>query len=246
MDATAHRPSKAEGRKLVNSATQVGIEEGYERWAPAYDHTINPVLALEERHIMPLLGNIEERAVLDLACGTGRWLQKLVAQGAGVGVGIDSSAAMLCVANVKPALRGRLTRADCLQLPFRGASFDFAICSFALSHILQLKDAVAELARLMKPNADVFVTDLHAEAYAQGWRTSFRDKREVLEIEALARTVVEVVEAFQAAGFECVEHTPLYFGEAEKPLFERTGKAHLFSAACRIPAILFCHFRTPA
>ena len=229
----------------MNSATQVGIEEGYERWAPAYDHTINPVLALEERHIIPLLGTLEERTVLDLACGTGRWLQKLVDRGAGVGVGIDSSAAMLRVANAKRTLRGRLTKADCLQLPFHGAVFDFAICSFALSHILQLKAAAAELARVLKPNADVFVTDLHAQAYAHGWRTSFRDKREVLEIEALPRTVVEIAETFQAAGFECVEYAPLYFGEAERSFFERTGKAASFSDACRIPAILFCHFRTP-
>src|SRR5262245_20711770 len=102
MDATVHQSSKAEGRKLVSNATQVGIEEGYERWAPAYDLTVNPVLALEERHIMPLLGTFEKGAVLDLACGTGRWLQKLVDRGAGIGVGIDSSAAMLRVANEKP------------------------------------------------------------------------------------------------------------------------------------------------
>jgi malonyl-CoA O-methyltransferase len=243
MDATVHRSSKAEGRKPVNGATQVGIEEGYERWAATYDDSINPVVALEERHITPLIGTFEERAVLDLACGTGRWLQRLAARGARLAVGIDSSSAMLRVANAKQTLRGLLTHADCLQLPFRGAVFDFAICSFALSHILQLKDAVVELARLMKPNSDVFVTDLHAEAYAQGWRTSFRDKRQVLEIQALPRTVVEIAETFQVAGFECVGQASLYFGEAERPLFERAGKAGFFSAASQIPAILFCHFR---
>src|SRR5262245_48712739 len=64
MDATVDRSSEAEGRKFVNDATQVGIKEGYDRWAPAYDHTINPVLALEERYITPLLGTFEGRAVL--------------------------------------------------------------------------------------------------------------------------------------------------------------------------------------
>lgn len=243
MDATVHRPSKAQGRKPVNSAKQVGVEEGYKRWAAAYDQTINPILALEERHITPLLGTFEERAVLDLACGTGRWLQKLVARGARVGVGVDFSRAMLRVASGKPELRGRLTGADCLQLPFREAVFDFAICSFAASHILQLRDAVAELARLMKPNSDVFMTDLHAEAYAQGWRTAFRDKQQVLEIEALPRTGIEIAETFRAAGFECVAQAPLYFSEAERPLFERAGKAGFFSAASQVPAILFCHFK---
>jgi len=244
MDATVHRPSKAEGRKPVNGAKQVGVEEGYERWAAAYDHTINPILALEERHVAPLLGSFEERAVLDLACGTGRWLQKLVARSARVAVGVDFSRAMLRVANGKPGLRGCLTGADCVHLPFRSAVFDFAICSFAASHILQLRDAVGELARLMKPNSDVFMTDLHAEAYAQGWRTGFRDKEQILEIEAFPRTGLEIAATFRAAGFESVAQAPLYFGEAERPLFERAGKAAFFCAASQIPAILFCHFRT--
>jgi ubiquinone/menaquinone biosynthesis C-methylase UbiE len=228
----------------VSDAKQVGVEEGYKRWAAAYDQTINPILALEERHITPLLGTFEDRAVLDLACGTGRWLQKLVARGARVGVGVDFSRAMLSVANVKQELRGWLTGADCLQLPFRDAVFDFAICSFAASHILQLRNVVGELARLMKPNSDVFMTDLHADAYAQGWRTRFREEQQVLEIEALPRTNVEIAETFQVAGFECVSQSALYFGEAEWPLFERSGKAGFFSAASQIPAILFLHFRT--
>jgi malonyl-CoA O-methyltransferase len=222
---------------------QVGIEEGYERWALTYDRTINPLLALEERHVTPLLTTLRKKAVLDLACGTGRWLQKLVGRGASLGVGVDVSAAMLRVANTKAGLRGRLTRADCLRLPFRESVFDFAISSFALSHIVHLKDVIVELARLMRPDSDVFVTDLHAEAYATGWRTNFRDKRHIVEIEASPHTAESIAETFSAAGFQFIAHTPLYFGEAERPLFERAGKAGFFDTACRIPAILFCHFR---
>jgi hypothetical protein len=140
-------------------------------------------------------------------------------------------------------LGGRLTRADWLRLPFRESVFDFAINSFALSHIVHLKAAVFELARLMKPNSDVFVTDLHAEAYVRGWRTNFRDKRGIVEIEASPHTAERIGEAFRAAGFQCLANTPLYFGEPERPLFERAGKSGFFDTACRIPAILFCHFR---
>ena len=222
---------------------QLGIEEGYERWALTYDRTINPLLALEERHVTPLISTLRGGAVLDLACGTGRWLQKLVERGASLGAGVDFSAAMLRVANTKPGLQGRLTRADCLRLPFRESIFDFAISSFALSHIVHLKAAIFELARLMKTNSDVFVTDLHAEAYARGWRTNFRDRRRIVEIEASPHTAEGIAEAFHAAGFQFLAHTPLHFGEEERPLFERAGKADFFDTARQIPAILFCHFR---
>jgi malonyl-CoA O-methyltransferase len=227
----------------VNISTQVGIEEGYERWALTYDRMINPLIALEERHVTPLISTLPGGAVLDLACGTGRWLQKLVGRGASLGVGVDFSTAMLRVANTKPGLGGRLTRADWLRLPFRESIFDFSISSFALSHIVHLKAAVSELARLMKPNSDVFVTDLHAEAYARGWRTNFRDKRGIVEIEASPHTAESIAEAFSAAGFQCLANTPLYFGEAERPLFEKAGKTDFFGTARQIPAILFCHFR---
>jgi hypothetical protein len=87
------------------------------------------------------------------------------------------------------------------------------------------------------------VTDLHAEAYVRGWRTNFRDKRGIVEIEASPHTAERIGEAFRAAGFQCLANTPLYFGEPERPLFERAGKSGFFDTACRIPAILFCHFR---
>lgn len=223
--------------------TRVASEEGYRRWAPTYDHTLNPLLSREERHITPLLPSLTHSRVLDLACGTGRWLQELLARGATLAVGVDCSPAMLRVANTKPAIRGQLTRADCLQLPFCESVFDFAICSFALSHIADLRGVAAELARLMKPNSEVFVTDLHSEAYTRGWRTRFRDEQNVLEIETLPRTAEEIAHTFQAEGFECLMQTGLHFDEAEQPIFEQARKGPEFEAARETPAILFCHFR---
>lgn len=222
---------------------RVGADEGYALWAPSYDQTLNPVLAREERHIAPLLPDVTQSAVLDLACGTGRWLQKLRAHGARLAVGVDCSPAMLRVANAKLPLRGQLTRADCLHLPFRASIFDFAICSFALSHIPDLQRVTSELARTMRPNSDVFVTDLHDEAYVCGWRTSFRDEQSPVEIEALPRTAEEIERAFHAKGFERLRQTPLYFDEAEQPIFEQARKGRAYEDACRTPAILFCHFR---
>ena len=158
-------------------------------------------------------------------------------------VGMDCSSAMLRIANAKPAIRGQLTRADCLRLPFRASVFDFAICSFAIGHIRDLRGMAYEFARIMKANSDVFVTDLHTEAYARGWRTSFRDERSVVEIETRPRTAEQIADIFKAEGFECLTYAPLYFDRSEQPVFEQARKARAFEDACRTPAILFCHFR---
>ena len=70
---------------------------------------------------------------------------------------------------------------------------------------------VRELARVMKPDSDVFVSDLHSEAYARGWRTGFRDGPGSCQIETLPRTAEEIVSVFHSAGFECLTHLPLCF-----------------------------------
>lgn len=227
----------------ANRSLSVPAAEGYERWAPMYDDAPNPLLAREERYLLPLLTDLREHSFLDLACGTGRWLDRLIARGCKAGVGIDRSMAMLRVAATKKAIRNSLTGADCGNLPFSCAAFDLAICSFALGHIGDLRPVVHELARVMKPGAKVFISDLHPEAYARGWRVGFRDGYTAVQIEMRSRSVKEIVRAFSSNEFEHVTRASLWLGEPEEPLFVRAGKAHLFMDACQLPAVFVCHFR---
>jgi len=264
MDAAVHRATEAQGRELVNRRTTVEpapntlsgqglpsaiaslplpVREGYERWAPIYDCTPNPLLACEERYLMPLLVDLHKRRLLDLACGTGRWLRRIMARGGRWGVGIDCSAAMLRVARTKDAIAGKLAQAACEWLPFRAEVFDLVICSFALGHIRDLRAVARELARVTEPGGDVFISDLHPEAYARGWRVGFRDGDAAVEIEMLPRAAKEIGQALDANGFECLAHQPLCLGDPEKPIFARAGKTHLFPEACLVPAVLLCHFR---
>ena len=221
----------------------VSAAEGYACWAPIYDHAPNPLLEREERHLLPLLTDLRNKSALDLACGTGRWLERLMTHGCESGVGIDCSSAMLRVAGKKSALRGRLATADCEQLPLPNAAFDLTICSFAVGHIRDLESMVRELGRVTKPGADIFVSDLHPEAYAQGWRVGFRDRGRTVQIDMHSRTAEEIMHAFCFNGFEYQTHQPLWLGEPERPLFAQAGKSHSFVEACKLPAVLVCHFR---
>jgi ubiquinone/menaquinone biosynthesis C-methylase UbiE len=239
-------PSTADHALSKTYSAPVSVAAGYERWAPTYDLVPNPLLAREERYLTRLLPSLSNKWVLDLACGTGRWLEKLVQRGAKSAVGIDCSPAMLREARKKSAIAWQLAAANCLSLPFRTSSFDLATCSFALGHITDLQSATRELARVMKFRADVFVSDIHPEAHAQGWRTGFHDAFGRAHIEISPRTAEEIIRTFHSAGFECLAHVPLCLGEGEKPLFERTGKIDFFARACQVPAVLVCHFRRVA
>jgi ubiquinone/menaquinone biosynthesis C-methylase UbiE len=265
MGAAVYRSEEAESREFMNqiSATLesrairssnhkvhssgardfVLVQEAYDRWAPTYDQFPNPLLSLEERELGSLIPQLRGKRLLDLACGTGRWLEKLSSQGADVAVGIDYSAAMLWVAEAKTAIRGKLVRADCQSLPFQPSTFDFVVCSFALGHIRDLRGLAQELGRVARTGADILTSDLHPEAYEKGWRTGFRDSQGAIEIDTWARTAEEIAECFYCAGFECRTHISLWLGEPEKPLFDRAGKSDLFTAASNVPAILVSHFR---
>jgi ubiquinone/menaquinone biosynthesis C-methylase UbiE len=226
-----------------SSPFSVSADEGYERWAPTYDLSLNPLLSLEERYIRPLLPGMMGKTVLDVACGTGRWLEKLTALGAKLGVGIDLSAAMLRIAAMKSPMAGRLVRANCVRLPFGAARFDFAICSLALSHVQDLQAISSELGMTLKPGADLLVSDLHPEAYAQGWRTGFRDGTTAVRIRTIPHSVAEILESFRPSGFDCCDLLEVHFGEPEEPIFVQALKERLFQSACEVPAILICRFR---
>jgi malonyl-CoA O-methyltransferase len=235
--------SECELKLSASSPFLAGVRDGYERWAPTYDYFPNPLLAREQRYVLPLLAGLRNRCVLDLACGTGRWLTRLLSVGAGPAVGVDLSSAMLRIAGDKQELSGRVVQGDCLKLPFRPSIFDFSICSFALGHIQDLRSAAAELSRVMKPDSDLFITDLHPEAYASGWRTGFRDQQSAVQVKTLPHSAEDILRAFNSAGCGCVTHAGLCLGEPERLIFAEAGRQHLFQAACRVPAVLFCHFK---
>jgi ubiquinone/menaquinone biosynthesis C-methylase UbiE len=165
-----------------------------------------------------------------------------MAQGGESGVGLDRSDAMLRVAGKKRSITGRLARAACENIPFRSGVFDLVICSFAVGHIRDLGLMVRELARVTRPGADLFITDLHPEAHSRGWRVGFRDKRAAVQIETSPRAGEQIIQSFCSNGFECLTHVPLWLGEPEKPIFARAAKSDLFARACQSPAVLVFHF----
>lgn len=217
--------------------------EGYDRWAGTYDSGLNPLLALEERCLLPLLPPIKTLRILDLACGTGRWFDFLAARGASRLVGVDSSMGMLSVAAGKRSCNSTLVRADISALPFSANYFDFAICSFAIGHIPNVALLARECRRVLKPKASLWISDVHPDAHKAGWRTGFRDPSGRVEIETVFHSAEELFRAFHDAGFRSSDFVQFAFGSEEKTIFLRNRRSRLFEDACRVPAILICQFR---
>jgi SAM-dependent methyltransferase len=116
--------------------------EGFTAGAdPEYEEQILP-LAAEE-----LAGS---RRVLDIGCGDGQVARLAASGGAELVVGIDPTWNQISIA----AARGggvRVARAGADGLPFADESFDAAVACLVFEHIRAVDQAIAEVARVLRP-----------------------------------------------------------------------------------------------
>jgi malonyl-CoA O-methyltransferase len=195
-------------------------------------------VALEQRYLSPLLTNLKGKGVLDIACGTGRWMQRTHGQSAKV-FGCDFSAEMIATAAQKLGLAGRLALADARKLPFASSWADVTLCALALGHISTPRDVIAELARVTRQGGQVILTDFHPEAVRRGWKRTFSKNGETYEIENHDYSVGELADPL----LEIDHVADLYFDEPEREIFRQAGKESAFDEARRIPAVLFIRWR---
>jgi malonyl-CoA O-methyltransferase len=149
---------------------ELGVREAYARLADGYrPEAHNPFMQLEQATMLALLPDVAGKTALDLACGTGRYLQILRAHGAARIMGIDLSPEMLRQARgLAP-----LARADLRALPVADARFDVVTSGLAIGHVADLAAAVAEMARVLRPGGALLYSDFHPSARLAGHARSF-------------------------------------------------------------------------
>lgn len=104
------------------------------RWDPAHLRTVD--------RLLPLARN--ER-VLEVGCGSGHLTKRLAERGVDI-VGIDANSNAAEVAGTNRVLHMRAE-----QLDFDDNEFDALISVHAIEHIPELDEALAEMARVLRP-----------------------------------------------------------------------------------------------
>lgn len=216
--------------------------EAYRLWSKTWDADLSPIVALEERYLEPLVPDVRGKTVVDVACGTGRWLVRMAQRGARV-FGVDFCLEMLACARSKPGLAGRLAAADARRLPFPDASADVVLFTLALGHIVPLREVIGELARLVKPGGRLLFSDFHPHAAAAGWRRTFRSNGRVYEIENHPYRTGRLLREARAARLALEQIIEPPFGEPERDLFRRVGRDDLFEQTRGVPAVLIAVWR---
>jgi SAM-dependent methyltransferase len=182
-DAAARRARVSEIRKLLAQfddgselaapleASEYDMTEGYALWSETYDQPLR-LFPIEHPVMRTLLDPLPAGAVLDAACGTGRYSAYLAGRGHQV-VGVDRSASMLAKARAKLP-DSEFREGDLEALPLAPESVDAAVCALALVHLPEIARAIAELARLVRPGGRVVISDVHPFLVMLGWQAQFR------------------------------------------------------------------------
>ena len=122
-------------------------------------------MVVEELAMQELLPIVKDKACLDLACGSGRYLRHLQ-QHASVAIGCDISSAML--QHARSYKLNNLVQCSFFPLPFANDSIDLITCGLAVGHCQDLAMLLTESARVLCKNGSIVYSDFHPFASLSG------------------------------------------------------------------------------
>lgn len=117
--------------------------------------------------MLRLVGDVTGRRVLDLGCGEGRFCRMLSERGAET-VGIDPTRTLVATAASRHP-SGSYVRAPAENLPFADASFELAVSYITLVDIEGYREAISEVARVLKPGGRFVVANVGFTSASSAW-----------------------------------------------------------------------------
>jgi ubiquinone/menaquinone biosynthesis C-methylase UbiE len=143
----------------LRSDDMAALVEWYDKLSGGYDELYAKEQSAKYDAALEIVGAREFDVVLDVACGTGLFLDRLGMM-SGLVVGVDASREMLEGAKRRGASgKVSLVRADCAWLPLRDQVAD---CVFAISLLKadgeQLGEQVSEMSRVVRQKGFVVAT----------------------------------------------------------------------------------------
>jgi SAM-dependent methyltransferase len=227
-------------------------------WQDAFTDGVDPEYV---EQIVPLAADAlaGARDVLDVGCGEGQLTRLAAAGGARRAVGVDPTRAQVGEARRRGG--GPVyVRAGAARLPFSSAAFDAVVACLVFEHIRDVDDALAEVARVLRPGGRFlfflnhpllqtpdsgWIDDQVLDPPEQYWRIgaylvedeSLQEVEKDVFIPFIHRPLSRYVNTMAAHGLLIEQmHEP-----APPPGF--LARAEEYAQAATIPRLLFLHAR---
>ena len=185
---------------MTKRVERPGVRKGYDLWAETYDHTPNPLVALDRRHTVAHLQPVAGERILDAGCGTGANLRAISAAGA-LSVGLDFSLGMLRKAQAT-APRAMFAQADLnREFPLKRSLFDALLCSLVSEHLTNLSSFFAETFAVLKHGGRFVLSAFHPEIARAGVEANFEQDGIEYRLGAEPYAVDDYLNRMDDAGF---------------------------------------------
>lgn len=148
---------------MATDAREKETAAGYDCWAAAYDDG-DPSTWLDEPFLLDQLKPFHGCRILDVGCGTGRYL-RLLDPGLYCITAVDLSLGMLCRARRDTGRPGQVSwvQASVTCLPFQSGLFDRVMSGLVLDHIETPEHLFSQIAAVLKPGGRAVVTAVHPD-----------------------------------------------------------------------------------
>lgn len=187
--------------KILNS------KEGYNLTADYYDKKSAYWDSFEKDRVLPILGDLKDKKILDVGAGTGRLCVRMARLGAEV-TALDISSVMMesLKSKVKSHTQGASVSSeksrleifvgDAEDLLFEDESFDIVIATFLIVHLKDLHRFFDEAYRVLKPGGLFLVTNIN-----QRKAPAVKTKEGLIEIESFYHKPEKVIEELESLAF---------------------------------------------
>jgi len=203
-------------------------EAAYDLWALQCDDTI-----------------IRDKIIADVGCGTGRHWSRLLQKEPAQLLGFDVSGEMLAVLRSKfpGAETNRLTGN---HLPGRpDHSCDLIISTLTIAHIKEIKEALQEWNRVLKPGGTIFITDYHPDALARGGNRTFKHQDKTIAVKNHIHSIEKLRSIAEELKLQITHFTDRKIDESVKWYYENKNALALFDEFKDTPIIYSLSLKKP-
>jgi malonyl-CoA O-methyltransferase len=219
--------------------------DAYALWASSYPaHAHNPVMQAEERAMLQLMpAGLENHAVLDAGCGSGRYMVHALQRNAVRVSGVDLSPEMLERAESELDIYGASAEIQLMQgsltaLPIPDAWADLTMCGLVIGHLENLEQPLAELRRVTRPGGMVLCSDVHPIGHTLGWTRDFKSGGRRYAVQHTQHLYSHWHAACAALGFQIERVLEPMLDPADIPT-----DAHFDRTALQVPVALVFQLR---
>lgn len=139
----------------------------FTQWAENYDNPLTSITFQQTNsQIVKLLNPNPNSSLLDVGCGSGILIQKLLSLSRNLKLyGLDITPKMIEVAKKKfiSCSNVKISLGSAIKMPYENNSFDYVICASSFHHHPDPLQSAKEMVRVLKPGGKLLILDMCIE-----------------------------------------------------------------------------------